>query len=225
MRNAREPIFDGAIAGKASPYERLSAEDDRVFDDDAFSESFIEGTNDRYDARFERPAIRALVGEVGGLDVVDVGPPKSDHAAWLRERGARVVELNPAEVDLREALPLPKEAFDLVFSSLTLHYVREWEPLLREFRRITRPSGTLVFSAHHPCRGLHDGLGVDYFSTGLVVDRCSTGGNDVRSRYWRRPLQTIVSSLVDTGWRIAKIVEPRVAEAVDPWFVIVRATC
>jgi SAM-dependent methyltransferase len=228
----------GAIAGRGSPCERLSLEDDRLFDDDALQAARIE-----YDARHERPAIRALAGDVRGLDVLDVGCAGGEHSLWLLEHAARVValEANPkmyeiarrrlapeVEVrlhDLREPLPLSKESFDLVFSSLTLHYARDWEPLLREFHRVTRPGGALVFSTHHPCRGLHEGLGVDYFSTGLVVDRwMSEGGDAVRVRYWRRPLQSIVGAVVETGWRIARVVEPRIAEAVDPWFLIVKAT-
>lgn len=148
--------------------------------------------------------------------MLDLGATGSEHSVWLHEHGARVVSIDPREHDLRESLPQQKESVDLVFSSLTLHFVREWEPLLRELRRVTRPGGSLVFSAHHPCRGLHDGLGVDYFSTGLVVD-------DDR-RYWRRPLQSIVNAIVETDWRIVKITEPRIAEAVDPWFVVVRAS-
>ena len=148
-----------------------------------------------------------MAGDVHGLDVLDLGPAGSQHSLWLHEHGARVVSIDPRE--------LQKQSVDLVFSSLTLHYEREWEPLFREFRRVTRPGGSLVFSTHHPCRGLHDGLGVDYFSTGLIVD-------DDR-RYWRRPLQSIVSAILETDWRIVKITEPRIAEAVDPWFVIVKA--
>ncbi len=155
-----------------------------------------------------------MAGDVHGLDVLDLGPAGSEHSLWLHEHGARVVSIDPASTISRA--PQQKESVDLVFSSLTLHYVREWEPLFREFRRVTRPGGSLVFSTHHPCRGLHDGLGVDYFSTGLIVD-------DDR-RYWRRPLQSIVSAIVETDWRIVKITEPRIAEAVDPWFVIVKAS-
>jgi ubiquinone/menaquinone biosynthesis C-methylase UbiE len=153
---------------------------------------------------------------VRDLDVLHVGDREDDHAAWLRERGARLVQIDATEHDLHDALPLGKEAFDLVFSSLTLHQIAEWEPLMREFRRVTRPSAALVLSSYHPCKGLHDGLGVDYFSTGMVVDQ--------HTSYYRRPLAAIVSALVDTGWRIAKMVEPRVADAVDPCFLVLRAT-
>jgi SAM-dependent methyltransferase len=127
--------------------------------------------------------------------------------------------------DLREPLSEGDRSFDLIFSSLTLHYVRDWEPLLKELHRVTRPGGALVFSTHHPCRGLHEGLGVDYFSTGLIVDQLgSENGTPVQARYWRRPLQAIVSAVIETGWSLERIVEPRIAEAVDPWFIIVRAT-
>lgn len=203
-------ICAGAIAAQASPYERLSAEEGQPFDDDAFPSAPRAEDN----ARYERPAIRAIAGDVRGLDVLDFGCG-GEHTAWLVENGARVVEFDARGSDLHEGLPVQKESVDLVFSSLSLHYVREWEPLLREFRRVTRPSGALVFSTHHPCRGLHDGLGVDYFSTGLVIEE--------QARFWRRPLQAIVSAVVDTGWRIERLVEPRIAEAVDPWFLIVRA--
>jgi SAM-dependent methyltransferase len=157
-----------------------------------------------------------MAGDVRGLDVLDVGPPESDHAKWLQEHGARVTFVDASERNLEEPLPQQKESVDLVFSSLVLHSVLEWEPLLREFRRVTRSGGSLVFSTYHPCRGLHDGLGVDYFSTGIVVDD--------RVRYYRRPLHTIVNAVIGTDWRIVKIAEPRIAEAVDPWFVIVKAS-
>jgi len=152
---------------------------------------------------------------VRGLDVLQVGAD-AEHAVWLRERGARLVEMEARQHDLCEPLRFAKESFDLVFSPLALHYVLEWEPLMREFHRVTRPNGALVFSTHHPCRGLHDGLGVDYFSTGVVVDQ--------DARYWRRPLAAMIGAVIDTGWRIAKIAEPRVADAVDPWFLVLRAT-
>jgi SAM-dependent methyltransferase len=184
-------ICGGAIAATASPYERLNAEAE------------------------ERPAIRALAGDVNGLDVLFVGAPVSEHASWLTAHGARVVTLESHVHDAGEPLPQQKESADLIFSSLTMHSVLEWEPLLRELHRVTRPSGALVFSIHHPCRGLHEGLGVDYFSTGRVEDG--------EVRYWRRPISAIVTALVETGWRITKMTEPRIADAVDPYFLIVRA--
>ena len=222
-------------------------DDERLFDDyDAFAEAYVEATRDNlYNARYERPALQALAGSVRGLAVLDVGCAGGEQSLWLHGQGARVMALDanakmieiarrrcPAEIDLRvhdlrEPLPVAKESIDLVFSSLTLHYIREWEPLLRDFRRVTKPGGALVFSTHHPCMGLHenDELGIDYFSTGLIVDHWSGFGPEpVHVRYWRRPLQSMISSIVETGWRIEKILEPRLGDAIDPWFLLIRAS-
>jgi SAM-dependent methyltransferase len=167
-------------------------------------------------AHYERPALRALAGEVAGLDVLEVAAGDAT-CGWLADGGARAVTIDALATDLREPLPVLKESIDLVVSSLALHFVLEWEPLFREFRRVTKPSGALVFSTHHPCMGLHDGLGVDYFTTGMIED-------DTRhAKYWRRPLAAVISSLIETGWRIEKLVEPRLADAVDPWLLLIRA--
>lgn len=178
-----------------------------------------------------------------GLDVLEIGCTGGDHSLWLLEHGARVVAMEasprmfeqarhrlPPEIhvrlhDLREPFELQDKSFDIVFSSLTLHYVRDWQPVLQELHRVTKPGGALVFSTHHPCRGLHEGLGVDYFATGLVlVEQMTEHGTPIQARYWRRPLQAIVSAVLETGWSLSRIVEPRIGEAVDPWFLIVRAT-
>jgi SAM-dependent methyltransferase len=45
---------------------------------------------------------------------------------------------------------LPAAAFDLVYSSLALHYVKELDRLMAQAYRSLVPGGSLVFSAEHP---------------------------------------------------------------------------
>jgi tRNA (cmo5U34)-methyltransferase len=45
-----------------------------------------------------------------------------------------------------ESLDFPPESFDLVTSSISLHHVRDKEPLYRALRRFVRPGGTFRFS-------------------------------------------------------------------------------
>ena len=41
-------------------------------------------------------------------------------------------------------------SFDLIYSSLTFHYAKDWDILLSEIRRVLKESGELLFSTHHP---------------------------------------------------------------------------
>jgi len=49
-----------------------------------------------------------------------------------------------------ERLDLPPSSFDLVYSSLALHYIVDLEGLLAQAHRALVPGGSLVFSAEHP---------------------------------------------------------------------------
>ncbi|MBV9439892.1 MAG: class I SAM-dependent methyltransferase, partial [Candidatus Eremiobacteraeota bacterium] len=89
-----------------------------------------------WNAAYERPALRALLGEVAGLDVLDAGCAAGEHAERLVEDGARVTALDASDAmvtltrqrlgeragvvraDLGEALPFADGAFDRVVSSL-----------------------------------------------------------------------------------------------------------
>ncbi len=53
------------------------------------------------------------------------------------------------EMDM-ERLTFEAGSFDLVFSSLTLHYVKDWGATLSEMRRVLAPGGDIVLSTHHP---------------------------------------------------------------------------
>jgi SAM-dependent methyltransferase len=205
-------------------------------------------------ARYERPAVQAQLGEVRGKRVLDAGCAGGEHAAALLARGAEVVAIDQsaamiaivrqrfgdrlrAEVhDLRDPIVwLPDRSLDLILCSLTLHYLAEWEPTLREFRRLLREGGRLVFSTHHP--NATDALVDDYFATVLVDDRWTIGGREHTVRFYHRPLQEIVRAVVASGFRVDALVEPRLAQAeahaasdwdrrlrFHPWFLIVDAS-
>ncbi len=49
-----------------------------------------------------------------------------------------------------EDLPLDDESVDLVTCAVRHHHVPDLEPVLREFRRVLRPDGTVVLSDIHP---------------------------------------------------------------------------
>ncbi|MDB5072447.1 MAG: Methyltransferase type 11 [Candidatus Eremiobacteraeota bacterium] len=177
-------------------------------------------------AAYERPAVRALIGGVRGLDVLDAGCAAGEHSAWLVEHGARVVALDASETmvglarerlgesarvlhaDLAQRLPLADASFDVVLSSLTLHYLEDWVPPLREFARVLRPGGRLVVSTHHPYM---TAAGVDDYHAVAPVEEGWNGFADqpVLVRFYHRPLQRIVSDVLNAGFTLRGLHEPQ----------------
>jgi len=117
----------------------------------------------------EWPALQAMLPDLSGRGVLDLGCGFGWFCRWARERGATYVEgidvsekmlararaatADPSIVYSRadmERLALPVASFDLVYSSLALHYIVDLEWLLSEARQSLVPGGSLVFSVEHP---------------------------------------------------------------------------
>jgi 2-polyprenyl-3-methyl-5-hydroxy-6-metoxy-1,4-benzoquinol methylase len=117
----------------------------------------------------EEPLVRAALGAVGGLSVLDLGCGTGRHALWMAAAGATVTAVDFSEGMLDEArrkegaesvrwrvhdleapLPFPAEAFDRVVSGLVLEHLREPGQFLAEVHRVLRPKGQAVLSTMHP---------------------------------------------------------------------------
>jgi SAM-dependent methyltransferase len=142
-----------------------------IYDDPGFFEGYsrlgrsVEGL----DGAAEWPALRALLPDVRGLRVLDLGCGFGWFCRWARTQGAaHVLGLDVSErmlararattddptityerADL-ESVTLPLAAFDLVYSSLALHYVERLDRLIAEVHAALIAGGNLVFSVEHP---------------------------------------------------------------------------
>jgi ubiquinone/menaquinone biosynthesis C-methylase UbiE len=117
----------------------------------------------------EWPALRALLPDLHGLRVVDLGCGFGWFCRWAREQGAgSVLGLDVSENMLAQAkantsdagityarsdlevVYLPAASIDLAYSSLALHYVENLDRLLATVHQALVPAGQLVFSIEHP---------------------------------------------------------------------------
>lgn len=120
-----------------------------------------------FHAYYEKPAIRAELPDLEGLDVVSIGCGSGVDARWLADNGANKVtgvDISSGLIDIAvknnpdlefhvmdmEKLSFDDASFDLAYSSLAIHYVDDWTVALKEARRVLRPNGQYVFSCGHP---------------------------------------------------------------------------
>ncbi|AUH53014.1 SAM-dependent methyltransferase [Chromobacterium sp. ATCC 53434] len=117
----------------------------------------------------EWASLQALLPALAGRAVADLGCGYGWFCRWAREAGAgSALGLDVSEKMLAQAaamtaddaieyrrqdletLQLPPAAFDLVYSSLTLHYIVDLAGLLAACHQALKPGGRLVFSIEHP---------------------------------------------------------------------------
>jgi ubiquinone/menaquinone biosynthesis C-methylase UbiE len=122
-----------------------------------------------FDGAPEWPAIKAMLPDLRGRRLVDLGCGFGWFARWARAEGAshvlgldlsenmltraRADTTDPAVEYVRadlETLELPQGEFDLAYSSLTFHYIEDFGRLIRMVFRALTPGAHLVFTIEHP---------------------------------------------------------------------------
>jgi len=117
----------------------------------------------------EWPTIQQMLPALAGLRIVDLGCGYGWFCRWARDQGAaqisgldlssrmleRAHEMTEGDgIDYRredlQTLSLTANSCDLVYSSLTLHYLADIAPFLATVYQALTAGGTLVFSAEHP---------------------------------------------------------------------------
>jgi SAM-dependent methyltransferase len=224
---------------------------------EALAESYAARVDTKpHNAYYDRPAIFSLAPPLQGKTVLDAGCGPGAYAERLLGQGATVVCVDASpkmlgfararlgdrvrfhEADLGKPLDfLADEAFDLVVSPLTLDYIPNWIDVFREFRRVLRPGGALIFSMEHP---LSDYLAVRmriYFEREVISGTWSGFGEQrVKVSAYRRSMSEVINTLIEAGFAIDRMLEPRPTEefkeadrkdyeylSIRPGFLCVRA--
>ncbi len=187
----------------------------------------LDNAGNSYNAYYERPATISLLGDVNGLKVLEAGCGAGSLTGWLLNHGAVVTafDVSPEMIrlarrrvghgtsllvaDVGQRLYFAEDgAFDLVVASLVMHYVRDWDTVLREFRRALTPSGSVVFSTHHPSMDWNLHSPEDYFAIKQVTETWTKGSGEFDVTFWRRPLTAMTESIASAGFVIERLVEP-----------------
>ena len=185
-----------------------------------------------HNAFYNWPAIRTLLPPVEGNRVLDAACGPGVFAEWLVDGGAEVVgfDVSPKMVEIAERRLQGKArivkadfdqpldfletgSFDLVVSSLALDYVKDWDPIFREFSRVLRPSGRFVFSVGHPSDEFYEHHSEGNYFDVEQVDMVWTGfGTPFTVPYYRRSLGAMLDPVLGAGFTLERLLEPRPVE-------------
>jgi SAM-dependent methyltransferase len=103
--------------------------------------------------------------------------------------------------------------FDLVVSPLTMDYLKDWDQVFKEFNRVLKQGGILVFSMEHPYIKYTDHQeSSNYFEIEQVEYTWRGFGGAVQVPSYRRPLSAVINPLIGAGFRLEQILEPRPTE-------------
>jgi len=201
-------------------YERLA---------DAYAEMIETKPHNAY---LERPATLSLLPDVKGRRVLDAGCGPGLYADLLVQLGAEVVAVDASprmleharrrlggratimQHDLREPLAfLGDGSVDLVLASLVMDYIMDWVPVFKEFRRVLKSDGVLVFSVGHPAINfvLKEGLD-DYFGVHRMEMLWTGFGVEVVMPSFHRPIEAMVEPLYEAGFLVERMIEAKPTE-------------
>ncbi len=188
---------------------------------------------------FELPTLQALLPDLHGKRVLDLGCGSGERCMDYIHNGASAVTgIDISEKMLSVAksenadpkityLKIPMEdigsldgVYDVVISSLALHYVEDFKGVVKNVYRLLSDGGIFLFSQEHPLATCYTGNGDRWTrdENGKkihvnIADYCVERRNDSTwfvegvQRY-HRMFSTIVNTLADSGFRIVKMVEP-----------------
>lgn len=167
----------------------------------------------------EWPTLRTMLPDLAGKRVVDLGCGFGWFCRFAREAGAAEIlgidvsanmlararattpdaAITYRQADL-ETFALPAAAFDLAYSSLTLHYLESLAALFATTHRALAPGGRFVFSAEHP---LYTEPGPDYLDEGPRTSDWLAKG--VVKQH--RTLATTLNLLIAAGFTVRRVEE------------------
>ncbi|HYY10076.1 MAG TPA: class I SAM-dependent methyltransferase [Kineosporiaceae bacterium] len=168
-----------------------------------------------------------LLGDVRGLDVLEVGCGAGQCTRWLLASGARAAGLDLSAGMLRSAgggpfvqadarrLPFADASFDVACSAYgAVPFVADPGRIMTEVARVLRPGGRWVFSVTHPVRwAFPDDPGPagltasrSYFDRTPYVELDAAG--TVLYAEHHRTLADRVADLVAAGFTLERLVEP-----------------
>ncbi|WP_440962115.1 class I SAM-dependent methyltransferase [Paenibacillus nitricinens] len=192
--------------------------------------------------------LQPLIPDLHNKSVLDLGCGFGWHCLYAREQQASsVVGVDISEKMLQEArgktddpaisyiqmpiedIEFASEQFDVVISSLAMHYVASFEAICRKVHAYLKPGGSFIFSVEHPIftsrneqdwyvddQGNRLHWPVDHYQSEGLRETTFLTENVIK---YHRTISTYFNDLIGAGFAIKAVKEPKPSDEMsnDPW--------
>lgn len=211
-----------------------------IYDNETFFDGYKKIRENKTNANilFEKPALFSLLPDLTGKRILDLGCGYGENCMEFVNKGASDVvgiDISKKMLEVAEKensnpkitfknMPMEDIAqltgkFDIVVSSLALHYIKDFSGLVKNIYSLLNDRGLFIFSQEHPfntCftqgeRWTKDSEGNKLFAN---ISNYSIDGE--RKSKWfvegvekyHRTFSSIINTLVENGFQIVKLIEP-----------------
>ena len=213
------------------------------YDEEMFFEKYskMERSQKGLQGAGEWSELKKILPDFRGRRVLDLGCGYGWHCKYAADNGAlsvlgtdisrKMLEVaerknSDSRIEYRriamEDLDFPAGAFDVVLSSLAFHYVRDFEPLIKNIAVWLRSGGELVFSVEHPVFTAYGTQDWYYDRNGEIlhfpVDNYYYEGKreaiflGEKVTKYHRTLTTYLETLLKNGFTLQHVIEPQPPE-------------
>jgi ubiquinone/menaquinone biosynthesis C-methylase UbiE len=211
-----------------------------IYDNPAFFEGYnkLRDSGITYNDFIEQPALKELLPDLKDKCILDLGCGAGQFASYCIKNGASKimgVDISQNMISLAktknshprieyvhspiEDLELPSNYFDLVVSSLAIHYIEDYTALIQKINKCLKVNGIFVYSTEHPivtARKKMNGWAKDESGNKLYYPLDNYQEEGKREQHWyvdgvvkyHRTISTLVNELITNGYVLEKIVEP-----------------
>ena len=197
-------------------------------------------------SHLEKPAMYSALDSVHGKTILCLGCGAGEECAHLMSIGAKNVvgvDISKSLIDTAKAnfpdiefqvmdmekLKFAQSSFDLVYSSLVLHYVKDWTKVLNQVKNVLTKGGIFLFSTHNPIYwsafkndGKNEKLQILGYKKDKKTKEVEIYGdylnvrkiNDIwfdnfKVTYYHKPFSSIMKDILKSGFKILDCIEPR----------------
>ncbi|TMU87586.1 class I SAM-dependent methyltransferase [Bacillus sp. BHET2] len=191
-----------------------------------------------YNDFLEQPAMKAELPNLNGKKVLDLGCGIGGLSTYCIQNGCisvDAVDISSNMINIAknknahqqieyictpiEEFERPKGSYDLIVSSLAIHYIEDFAALMEKLSLFLKHNGLFIFSIEHPIvtarkemrNWFKDGKGDKLY---WALDHYQEEGKREQQWYvdgvikYHRTISTLVNTITTTGFMVEKMIEP-----------------